>query len=91
MCLLFRDELAVVKHLLPTKGWVVCGARTHLAPPPQVPPGSAWSTVILAAEVDNLQVKQVAALLDAHPYIQPTHDSADEEDHSSPPPKKQCT
>ena len=91
MHLLSRDELAVIKHLLSTKGWVVCGAMTFPTPLPQVLPGGAWSTVMLAVEADNMWVKQAAALLDACPNIQLTHDSTDEEDHGSPPPKKQCT
>ena len=54
MCLLFRDELAVVKCLLSTKGWVVCGVGKHPAPLPQVPLGSAQSAVMLAVEADNM-------------------------------------
>ena len=46
---------------------------------------------MLAAEAKNMQAKQVAALLNAQPDKQPMHDSMDEEDHGSPPPKKQCT
>ena len=65
--------------------------RTCPDPLPQVPPGSDQSTVMLVVEAINMQAKQVAALLDAHLDIQPTHDSADEEDHSSPLPKKQYT
>ena len=65
--------------------------RTHPAPLPQVPPGSEWSTVILAAEAENMWPKQAAAILDAHPDIQLAHNSMDEEDQGSPPPKKQCT
>ena len=87
----FRDELAAVKCLLSTKGKVVCGVRTCPAPLPQVPPGSAQSAVMLALEANNMWAKQVAAVLDAQPDIQPAHDSTDEEDHSSPPPKEQCT
>ena len=69
----------------------VCGARTHPAPLTHIPPESAQSTVMLAAVADNMWVKQAAVILDAHPYMQPTHDSMDEEDHGSPSPKKQCT
>ena len=64
------------------------GARTCPAPLPQVPPESAQSAIMLAVEAGNMQAKQVAALLDAHPDVQPTHNSKDEEDHGSPPPKK---
>ena len=35
-----------------------------------------------------MQAKQAAALLDACSDIQPMDDSADEEDHGSPPPKE---
>ena len=86
-----RDELAVVKHLLSTKGQVLYGARTYPAPVPQVPPGSAQSAVMFAAEGNNTWAKQVAALLDACHEIQPAHDSMDEEAHGSPLPKKQHT
>ena len=65
------------------------GVRTHPAPLPHVPPGSAQSTVMLLAEANNMWEKQVAALLDDCPDIQPAHDSAHKEDHSFPP-KKQC-
>ena len=91
MHLLFRDDLAVVKHLLSTKVQVVCGVRTCPAPLPQVSPGRSQSAVMLAAEGSNMWAKQPAALLEACPDIQPTHHSMDEEDHSSPSPKKQCT
>ena len=33
---------------------------------------------MVAAEAENMQAKQAAALLDAHPDIQPAHDSEDE-------------
>ena len=46
---------------------------------------------MLAVAANNIWVKQVDAILDACPDIQLAHDSADEEDHGSPPPKKQCT
>ena len=50
----FVEELAVVKQLVFTKGWVVGGVRTCPAPLPQVPPGSAQSVVMLAVEADNM-------------------------------------
>ena len=40
---------------------------------------------MLAAEAKNMQVKQVAALLHACSYIQPAHNSEDEDYHDSPP------
>ena len=46
---------------------------------------------MLAVEANNMQAKQAAAILDAHPDIQPAYDSTDGEDHGSPPPKKQHT
>ena len=70
----------MVNCLLSISGMVVCGARTHPAPLPHVPPISAWSTVMVAAEAENMQAKQAATLLNAHPDIQPAHDSEDEED-----------
>ena len=45
--------------------------------------------MLLAAGPDNMWAKQAAALLDACPNIQPMYDLADEEDHSSPPPKEE--
>ena len=65
--------------------------RTHPSPLPQVPPGSAQSTVMLAVEANNMWAKQVAAILDAHPDIQLAHTSMDEDDHGSPPQKEQST
>ena len=69
-------------------GWCVVQGHTP-APLPQVPPGSAQSAVILAAEANNMWVKQVAAILDGHPDKQLAHGSIDEEDHGCPPSKKQ--
>ena len=37
---------------------------------------------MLAVEANNIWAKQAAALLDACPDMQPTHNSADEEDYS---------
>ena len=61
------------------------------APLPPVPVGSAQSVVMLLADAEYMWAKQAAALLDACMDFQPAHDSADEEDHGSPPPKKQQT
>ena len=46
---------------------------------------------MLAVAANNVRAKQRVAAVDAWPDMQPAYDSADDQDHGSPPPKEQQT
>ena len=74
-CIIFRDEVAKVKHMLSLRGWQMGEFRMMSAPLP-LTGGTGPSPVMLAVKFASMQ----AQLFHKRRDIQPTTDSGDDKD-----------